>query len=187
MRYRGPWPLPGGEAPVWPAGSGKRVYAYLSAFPGLPRILETLRATCCPTIVSGRIDRPIQDRLAAANVRFETRWLDLRQVAAECDLAVLNGAHATTITFHLAGKPVLHAPIFFEQGINATNTMRLGAGMIAFPRGVDRTAEQLRELLENPSYTDAARRFAARYAGFSADEEIADAVRRLDELASNTI
>ena len=96
--------------------------------------------------------------------------------------ALLNGGQASTITFHLAGKPVIHAPIFLEQGINATNTARLGAGAIAFPRGADCTDQQLADLLGNPAYTRAAQRFAARLRHFSADAEVAEAVRRLAEL-----
>ena len=31
IRYRGPWPLLGGVALVWPAGGGKRIFAYLQS------------------------------------------------------------------------------------------------------------------------------------------------------------
>jgi UDP:flavonoid glycosyltransferase YjiC (YdhE family) len=127
----------------------------------------------------------MQEAFAAPHLHFESRRLDLRQAAAECDLAVLAGGLATTIAFHLAGKPILHVPIYLEQGLNATSTVRLGAGMIAFPRGEDHTAGQLAELLNNPRYTDAARHFAARYAGCSPEAELADAVARLNELASS--
>ena len=64
-------------------------------------------------------------------------------------------------------------------------TVRVGAGLIAFPRGVDRTGEQIAELLESPQYRNAARRFAAKYAGFSPEAEIARAVQRLNELVNN--
>ena len=37
IEYRGPWSLSGGEPPVWPAGGGKRIYAYLARFPACPR------------------------------------------------------------------------------------------------------------------------------------------------------
>jgi len=182
-QYRGPWSMSGGKSPVWPAGSGKRIYAYLSVFPGLPKILHALGRTGCPTIVFGGLDQQTQARFAAANVRFESRRIDLKRVAAECDVAVLNGGQATTLGVLLAGKPILQAPIFLEQAINALNTVKLGAGMIAFPRGEDRTVEQLAELLSNPRYTDAARKFADRYASFSVEAEMDQAAQRLNELA----
>ena len=64
-------------------------------------------------------------------------------------------------------------------------TVRIGAGLIAFPRGVDRTTEQIAELLNAPHYTDAAGKLAAKYADLSAEAEIARAVQRLDELAAS--
>jgi hypothetical protein len=79
--------LPGGAAPVWPTGGGKRIYAYLKPFAGLAKILKALQLSGCPTIVFGDLDRATQERFAAANIRYEARPLDVRQVAAECDLA----------------------------------------------------------------------------------------------------
>ena len=112
VRYRGPWSLSGGEPPIWPASSGKRIYAYLSPFPGLLKILHALRTTSCPTIIFGGFDPQIRDRFAAPHLRFETRRLDLQQVAAQCDVAVLNGGQATTLAVLLAGKPIFQVPIF---------------------------------------------------------------------------
>ena len=185
IEYRGPWSLSGGEPPVWPAGGGKRIYAYLSAFPGLPKVLHALRSTGSPTIVFGGCDAKLRDQFAAPSLRFETRRLDLKEVAAQCDLAVLSGGQATTLALLLAGKPILQAPLFLEQALNAMATLRLGAGLIAFPGGVDRTGEQIAELLGSPQYTDAARKFEAKYAGFSPEAEIARAVQRLNELAAS--
>jgi UDP:flavonoid glycosyltransferase YjiC (YdhE family) len=184
-RFRGPWSLPGGDPPIWPAGSGKRIYAYLSPFPGLPKILHTLQKTGCPAIIFGTFDQQVQERFTAPHLRFETQRLDLQEVAAQCDLAILNGGQATTLAILLAGKPILQAPIFLEQAINAMSTVRIGAGLMAFPGGVDRTEEQIAELLNTPKFTDAARTFAAKYATFSADAEIAQAVVRLNELAAS--
>ena len=115
VEYRGPWSLAGGEPPVWPAGSGKRIYAYLSAFPGLPKVLHALRRTGCPTIVFGGFDARLRDQFASPNIRFETQRLDLKEVAAQCDLAVLSGGQATTLAVLLAGKPILQVPLFLEQ------------------------------------------------------------------------
>ena len=75
----------------------------------------------------------------------------MRDAADDLDL------HVTEVLFERlrqAGKPILHAPIFLEQAINAVNTVRVGAGLIAFPRGENHTLEQLGELLSNPRYTN---------------------------------
>ena len=56
-RYRGPWSLGGGERPQWPAGKGPRIYAYLARFPGLPKILNALRAPAARPSSSARLTR----------------------------------------------------------------------------------------------------------------------------------
>ena len=105
-------------------------------------------------------------------------------MAAECDAAVLNGNHATTLVMLLTGKPVLQSPLFVEQGLNARATVELGAGLSTFPAGVGVIREQLAELLGSPKYATAARQFAAKYAGFCREGEIATAIARLRELES---
>jgi predicted O-methyltransferase YrrM len=185
LRYRGPWPSPGGEPPVWPAGGGKRIYAYLSPSPQLSKVLQALALAGCSTIVFGCLDPAIRERYSAPNICFEARLLDPRQAAAECDIAVLNGGQATTIGCHLAGKPILHVPMFLEQALNAMCSVQLGAGLMAFPGGQDRTVEQITELLTDPRYAEAARRFANKYRNLSAESEIANAVARLNELAES--
>jgi len=51
-------------------------------------------------------------RFNAPNLRFEQRPLDLKRVASECDLAVLNGNHGTTIAMLLEASvgSVAHLP-----------------------------------------------------------------------------
>jgi hypothetical protein len=51
VRYRGPWMLAGGESPEWPAGPGKRLYAYLKPFPSLPQLLTLLAQADCRSII----------------------------------------------------------------------------------------------------------------------------------------
>ncbi len=133
--YHGPWCLPGGEKPIWPDGKGKQIYAYLNRFPARDQLLARLAELGCPTIVSlAGADEQAARRFSAANLRFESRHLDMRQVAAECDLAILNGNHGTTIAMLLAGKPVLQIPTVLEQAHNAQATARLRrrAGLFQF-------------------------------------------------------
>ena len=162
----------GGRAAGLARGRREANLCLSRAFPGLPKVLHALRSTGSPTIVFGGCDAKLRDQFAAPSLRFETRRLDLKEVAAQCDLAVLSGGQATTLALLLAGKPILQAPLFLEQALNAMATVRLGAGLIAFPGGVDRTGEQIAELLGSPQYTDAARKFEAKYAGFSPEAEI---------------
>jgi UDP:flavonoid glycosyltransferase YjiC (YdhE family) len=183
VRYRGPWSIPGGGQPIWPEGRGKRIYAYLAPFPNLAKVLNLLRASGCPTIISsGGIDPELPRRFAAPNVHFEPKRLDLDRVAAECDLAVLNGNHATTLRMLLAGKPALQLPIFLEQGLNAIATVQLGAGLSPFPRSPEPVPLQFRSLLESERYAESARRFAVRHADFDPQRQVAAMLDRIDEL-----
>lgn len=116
-RYDGPVIGTGGEAPRWPeGGEGPRVYAYLKPSPGLPHVLAALRDRGCPTLVSpDGISRAMREQFECATLRFETRRLDLAQVGAACDLAVLNGNHGTTCAMLLAGRPILQLPRTLER------------------------------------------------------------------------
>jgi len=182
-RYRGPWTMAGGEPPAWPIGYGKRIYAYLGQFPAREQLLARLIELGNPTIVSvPESDVELFRRLAAPNLRFESRRLDIRQVAAECDLAILNGNHGTTIAMLLEGKPALQLPIFLEQTYNAQAAARLGAGLICSAANPDEGVAKLTQMLHDERFAAAARRFAIKHANFNPQVEIDAAARRIDEM-----
>ena len=106
----------------------------------------------------------------------------MEQAAAECDLGILNGNHATTLAMLLAGKPLLQLPIFLEQELNARATAALGAGVFLTPGNDARLAAELEKVLEQECFTTAAQGFAARYAGFDPAAEIGAARAALAEL-----
>jgi UDP:flavonoid glycosyltransferase YjiC (YdhE family) len=182
-RYRGPWMLPGGAAPDWPPGNGRRVYAYLTTrFPALGRLLARLADIGNPTIVCvNEEDAGLARQFTQSNLRFQSA-LDTRQVAEECDLAITSGNNTTTIAMLLAGKPVLQIPVYLEQAITAQAVVRLGAGLLCPGDRADLIASRLDIMLNNGRFADAARRFAAKYAGFHPEEEIKAAARRIEEL-----
>jgi hypothetical protein len=110
-RYWGPTFLGGGKSPEWPSGAGRRVYAYLKAFRGLPKLLDMLAKLGCPTIVYGDgVDGGLRTWRGSPTVRIKKEPLDMHEVARQCDLAILNGTHASTAAMLLAGKPTLHFP-----------------------------------------------------------------------------
>lgn len=184
--YRGPWAIATGDPPVWPSGTGKRIYAYLSPCPALAQLLRALRETGYPTILScGNLGPRIREQFPAANIRFEPRSLNLKQVGAETDVAVLNGNHATTILMLLAGKPVLQAPIFLEQAINARATERLQAGLSVVSGSQEEVAVKLMTLLQSSAYAEAARCFASKYARFDSHREICEAIASLEGMLAS--
>ncbi|MGA2031912.1 MAG: hypothetical protein ABSG68_06635 [Thermoguttaceae bacterium] len=186
-RYRGPWMPEGGEVPAWPSASGKKVFAYLKTFPALPQLLTLLRQMACPTIVHiDGITAELQRQHASPTLCFQTNRLDLHRAAAECDLAILNGTHGSTVLTLLAGKPALQLPLVLEQDLNARATVRLGAGARVSPWQGQGLAVALSGLLQSDAYTEAARRFAARYAQHSPREESQRAVADLLSLLGFT-
>ena len=98
---------------------------------------------------------------------FQANRLDLHRAAAECDLAILNGTHGSTVLTLLAGKPILQLPLVLEQELNARATVRLGAAQARLPWRKEGLAAALSGLLQSDAYAEAARRFAARYAQHS--------------------
>jgi hypothetical protein len=73
-RYWGAWTISGGKKPIWPNGQGKRIYAYLKPFPGLPQLLALLNDLQCPTILLGDgLDEKMLGQFASSTMRFERR------------------------------------------------------------------------------------------------------------------
>lgn len=183
-KYWGAWPSEGGKAPVWPEGRGKRIYVYVRPFPGIERLFIMLRMSRCPTLVfADGIDKSAQRQSQSATLRFENDRLDLHHVARECDLAILNGSHTTSASMLLAGKPILELPIHLEQGTLSTAVAMIGAGLTAAYSRPRQIAEQFVALLRDDRYAAAAGRFAARYAGSTASEQVRALTERVAELA----
>ena len=107
----------------------------------------------------------------------------MERAARECDLAILNGTHATTAAMLLAGKPALHIPIYLEQAINAAAAERLGAAICASPAEPIQITNALRLLLTSNRFAVAAQAFADRYSDFNPNQQIERLVNRAEELA----
>jgi hypothetical protein len=183
-RYWGAWPNVGGKKPSWPKGQGKRIYAYLKNFPALPHLLSALNDMGCPTIVYGdRLDK-LRPQFESESMCFEREWLDLAEVGRECDAAILNGNHGTTVSLLLAGRPTLQMPLFLEQGIFSAAVERIDAGLVALPSHPDTFHDRLASLLSSSKYQKGAMDFARRYTGFSPDRQIEAILRRIEEILS---
>jgi UDP:flavonoid glycosyltransferase YjiC (YdhE family) len=173
VRYWGHWPFGGGIEPVWPAGEGPRVYAYLKPFPALQELLRFLHRARCPTLIfAGGIESAVQDDLASPTLRFENRPLNLHLVAQQCDLVITNGGHGTTVGILLAGKPCVLVPLFTEQLMFALKVKQIGAAALASRDNGPQIVAAINDVLNKPSYRDNAEAFAARYAHFIPGEQI---------------
>ena len=106
-----PRPREDGTVPM--TGRGTWIFAYLKPFPALPRLLNILEQSQCPTLmyVDGMDTRLRAYDTRCTNIRFENERLDMDQIGQQCDLAILNGTHASTASMMLAGKPMLQLPL----------------------------------------------------------------------------
>jgi hypothetical protein len=182
-RYWGAWPSGFGKPPQWPAGQGKKIYAYLKPFQELPALLGAIRRSGCPAIVyCDGISPEVQSQFSCATLRFENEPLDMDLVGRECDLAILNANHGTAVRILMAGKPSLQIPIYVEQSLLAGAMMRIGAALGASPASAAEINQQLTRLLTSDCCTEGARAFAARYRDFDPQRQIAAILDRLEEL-----
>jgi UDP-N-acetylglucosamine:LPS N-acetylglucosamine transferase len=181
-RYWGAWPSSGGQKPVWPHGSGKRVFAYLNPFPTLPALLKLLRQLRVPALVYiDRLDPRLREH-ESETLRFAERRLDLAAVGRECDVAILNAGHGATVSMLMAGKPILQIPLTLEQMLTGINTTRMQAGLVAEQNQPRETTTRLTALLDSEQLAAGARRFANRYADFDPEWQIERVVERIDAL-----
>jgi hypothetical protein len=184
--YWGPiYSSDGGGKCDWPDGRGGRVFGYLKNFSAVGALLEALARSGRPAVVvADGIPGGVRGRFAGCGtMRFEDRPVDIGAAARECDLAVLNAGHGATAAALLAGKPVLLVPVHLEQGLLARAAVRnTGAGLEAsYKDGAD-AAAKLEAMLATEKYAEAARAFAARYAGFDPAAQAGRMVGRVEEL-----
>jgi hypothetical protein len=120
-------------APVWPAGSGPRVFGYLVNFPGLPQLLLALELAEVRGLLLVRdIPDALRARFAGRHLTFLDHLLDLEQVAAQADWVVHHGNHATSAEFSFAGVPQLAIPLHQEHLFCALRLVEQSCGLAAY-------------------------------------------------------
>lgn len=178
--FHGVWvPDQPGRA-VWPEGGGKKVFAYLSARPGVDGVLNMLAKSGLPTLLfCAGLEPKFQKPFESKSCRFLDGLVDMKALAAEADLGVFHGNHSSTALFMLSGKPSLQIPLYMEQLLFARRVKEQGAGELATLDQQQRIAQSLNQLISAKEYRNGAEEFAARYADFDRDEAI---VRAADQL-----
>ena len=88
-----------------------------------------------------------------------------RQVLAEASVVVTHAGHGTVLKALAAGVPLVCVPMGRDQKDNTVRVLRIGAGVrISKKATPHQIAAAVSEILENPHYASAARRFAATLA-----------------------
>jgi hypothetical protein len=185
QRWFGPSFLPQtGEAPHWPAGVGRKVFAYLKTdHPDHAALLQALVEEGCRTLcylpeVAGGKPPPVQSAL----IHYAAGPVSLGETFADCDLCICHGGEATLVQALLAAVPVLLLPMQAEQFLISRRVAQTGAGVnAAMLRRPVAWRGLLRGLLDGARYREAAARFAQRYTGFTQDRLVSDLVQAFEQ------
>jgi MGT family glycosyltransferase len=114
-------------------------------------------------VTTGRAVDPA-DIPAPANVRV-VRAAPHGAVLAETSVVVAHAGHGSVLKALAAGVPLVCMPMGRDQKDNTVRVLRQGAGVrVDKSAPPDRIAAAVRLLLDDPSYTQAARRFAGTLA-----------------------
>jgi hypothetical protein len=181
--YRGTWSELGGAAPCWPAGDGRRVFAYLKPFRGLTPLLDRLEASGASVVVFTRADLD-PARWRRGNLVLTDEPLAMDAALEDCDLAICHGGHGTVARALLAGVPLLVLPFNVEQYHTGQRVEALGAGRAVRLDDAAGQGEALHALLVEGAGREQARGFARRYRGFDDAAAIAGVADTLEALAS---
>jgi len=174
-----------GVAPEWPAGTGERIFAYLSpAYRDFEKVVGQLRDLPCRTLIHARglADKQIM-KYQARNVVFSREPVRMAQMSRETDLVISHGGHGTTAAALLAGRPVLMLHLQVEQLLLAQKVVDRGLGKMVNPGSKNPSYKQLaRDVLSDPRFAERAREFATRYADFDSAKQIDLIVTRCEEI-----
>jgi UDP:flavonoid glycosyltransferase YjiC (YdhE family) len=177
----------GSGDPTWPAGDGRKVFAYLnSGYKHLERALQALADSGVRVLayVFGG-NESLLGRYRSARLNFTPQPLDFHLVAADCDLCVCHGNSGTTLGMLHGGRPVLVLPMHLEHFLLGKRVESTGAGCVVHPE----TAEPdisgtLATMLGTETFGQNARALASRYAGGSVGTMTDRAIARIEALSA---
>lgn len=161
------------EPPRWPKGKGPRLFAYLKDFTNLPALLDKFDHSACTAVVYASTDVADIHEPRRRRVRLVRSPVDLDRAAASADAVVCHAGIGTLTRFLFAGKPAMCIPLQLEQTLLTRRAVSLGAAV----GGDAEDAEQMSAAVDRflggfDQFADAAWRFADRYAGFDAEQQV---------------
>lgn len=122
-----------------------------------------------------------------ANARVE-RWIDQSEILGQARVVVDHGGYGSVLGALTAGVPQVVLPLFADQPTNAARVHAVGAGIALHGAGipdpgralaaVPDLAEAVRRVLDEPSYTRAARDVAAEIRALPPVDEAIETLMR---------
>lgn len=177
--------IPSGVAPVWPDGSGKKVFAYLKPhYAHIEKVLEQLANSGARVLIyAGALPPATISRYTSARLKFSKAPFDIVAAGKQCDAAVCHAGHGTASAMLLAGKPVLLLPMQLEQFLLSRRVVDLGAGLLIDQNNFDKDSTgKLQQLLENEGLYKRARAFAEKYQTLSQQDILEKMLLRCESL-----
>jgi UDP:flavonoid glycosyltransferase YjiC (YdhE family) len=117
---------------------------------------------------------------SAPNVHT-TQWVSHGELLPRCSALISLGGNATILAAAEAGVPMVLAPTSWDKPDNARRVTETGAGVRLPARRVnpERLRTAVREVLDRPSYREAAQRLAARLAAAPGPPRAAELLEQL--------
>ncbi len=175
--------ISGTAAANWPAGEGKRIFAYLRAdYAEFDHVLAGLSAcgARCLIHIAGSA-RALIERYSSTRLVFSETPFDIVSAATQCDVAICHSGTGTVNALLKAGKPMVLLPAQLEQFLLARNVEALGAATVVVPEEVKKEfGGALKNILENPSFSGHARALADRCREPSMQSMLEHAVARIE-------
>jgi UDP:flavonoid glycosyltransferase YjiC (YdhE family) len=185
-RYWGPtFEMDQGVHLEWPKGDGKRVFAYIKPrHVDFLRILETLRRAGHRVLCyAPGIPPDVHKKFHSERLVISREPLKLKSLIEGCDLVICHAGPGTMTVSLLAGVPLLLLPTQLEQLMGSRRVQQLGAATVVMkdtappkddksgkkpkPRPETDYAKLIDDLLTQPGFRAAAKKFAAKYARFN--------------------
>lgn len=116
----------------------------------------------------------------AANIHL-TRWVSHDSLLPRCAALVTTGGAGSTMAGMRAGIPLVLVPTTWDKPDNARRIVDAGAGIIVRPRHCSpkRLREAIEEVLENPTYREAAQKYARKLAAAPGPDGAAELIAQL--------
>ncbi|MBL8332671.1 MAG: hypothetical protein JNM08_06190 [Rubrivivax sp.] len=167
-----------GDAPAWPAGGARRLFAYLKPDYGpVEKILEALERMDASVVVHiPGVSTHMQRRFGNTRMRITETPVDMQEVSQSCDAALTHCGIGTVTRLLLQGKPVLLFPQQLEQTMLAKVLEKQHLGAHLPESGAGQFPRLIKRALEDPQLAAAAKAFAADHADY-------DPVRTVKALA----
>lgn len=170
----------------WPKGDGKRIFAYLTARPGVDNVLRMLAASNLPTLIyCNGLSEKYRIPFVSERCHFIDSLVDIRELAKQADFGIFHGNHSTSALFLLHGVPSLQIPLYMEQLMFAQRIKAIGAGEIATLDQPQRIAAALNALLTTSDYKTQADKFAKDNKHFDQEKQICRAADRVEAVLKN--